>query len=53
VAIALLLGGGLAAMQAASVSTGLLFAAVLLLGCYALVKGLLDEPRAGKVPIPQ
>jgi BCCT family betaine/carnitine transporter len=53
VAIALLLGGGLAAMQAASVSTGLLFAVVLLLGCYALVKGLLDEPRAGKVPIPQ
>jgi betaine/carnitine transporter, BCCT family len=46
VAIALLLGGGLGALQAASVSTGLPFAAVLLLGCYALVKGLLSEPRS-------
>lgn len=47
VAIALLLGGGLAALQAAAVSTGLLFAVVLLLGCYALIKGLLSEPRPG------
>jgi len=45
VAIALLLGGGLGALQAASVSTGLPFALVLLLGCVALVKGLLAEPR--------
>jgi BCCT family betaine/carnitine transporter len=45
VAIALLLGGGLAALQAAAVSTGLPFALVLLLGCVALVKGLLSEPR--------
>jgi BCCT family betaine/carnitine transporter len=45
VAIALLLGGGLGALQAASVSTGLPFAIVLLLGCFALVKGLLSEPR--------
>ncbi|WP_366553583.1 BCCT family transporter [Aquibaculum sediminis] len=45
VAIALLLGGGLAALQAASVSTGLPFAAVLLLGCWALIKGLRSEPR--------
>ncbi|HSR73160.1 MAG TPA: BCCT family transporter [Kiloniellales bacterium] len=45
VAIALLLGGGLGALQAAAVSTGLPFAAVLLLGCYALVKGLISEPR--------
>jgi len=45
VAIALLLGGGLGALQAASVSTGLPFTAVLLLGCYALVRGLLSEPR--------
>jgi BCCT family betaine/carnitine transporter len=45
VAIALLLGGGLTALQAASVSTGLPFALVLLLGCVALVKGLLSEPR--------
>ncbi|MGX1097057.1 BCCT family transporter [Amorphus sp. MBR-141] len=45
VAIALLLGGGLTALQAAAVSTGLPFAIVLLLGCVALVKGLLSEPR--------
>jgi len=45
VAIALLLGGGLDALQAAAVSTGLPFAVVLLLGCYALVRGLLSEPR--------
>ncbi len=45
VAIALLLGGGLGALQAASVSTGLPFAVVLLLGCYALIRGLMDEPR--------
>jgi BCCT family betaine/carnitine transporter len=45
VAIALLLGGGLGALQAASVSTGLPFAIVLLLGCVALIKGLLSEPR--------
>jgi BCCT family betaine/carnitine transporter len=48
VAIALLLGGGLAALQAAAVSTGLPFALVLLLGCVALVKGLLSEPRTRK-----
>lgn len=45
VAIALLLGGGLGALQAAAVSTGLPFAIVLLLGCVALVKGLMSEPR--------
>ncbi len=45
VAIALLLGGGLLALQAASVSTGLPFALVLLGACYALVKGLMSEPR--------
>ncbi|MGR4001130.1 MAG: BCCT family transporter [Alphaproteobacteria bacterium] len=50
VAIALLLGGGLGALQAASVSTGLPFAVVLLLGCYALVRGLMDEPRPVKKP---
>jgi BCCT family betaine/carnitine transporter len=32
-------------LQAASVSTGLPFAVVLLLGSFALVKGLLAEPR--------
>lgn len=46
VAIALLLGGGLAALQAMAVSTGLPFALVLLGACYALVKGLLAEPRS-------
>ncbi|MCL1627276.1 MULTISPECIES: BCCT family transporter [Roseinatronobacter] len=45
VAASLLLGGGLAALQAASVSTGLPFAIVLLLACYALIRGLMSEPR--------
>ena len=45
VAIALLLGGGLAALQAMSVSTGLPFTIVLLVGCIAIVKGLMSEPR--------
>ncbi len=45
VAIALLLGGGLVALQAAAVSTGLPFTVVLLLGCYTLIRGLLREPR--------
>jgi BCCT family betaine/carnitine transporter len=45
VAIALLLGGGLAELQAAAVSTGFPFAIVLLLDCFALVKGLMSEPR--------
>ncbi|MEL6335714.1 MAG: BCCT family transporter [Pseudomonadota bacterium] len=45
VAIALLLGGGLGALQAMAVSTGLPFTLVLLLGCYTIVKGLADERR--------
>lgn len=45
VAIALLLGGGLAALQAMAVSTGLPFTIVLLLACISIVKGLADEPR--------
>ncbi len=45
VAIALLLGGGLTALQAMSVSTGLPFTIVLLGGCYAIVQGLRSEPR--------
>jgi BCCT family betaine/carnitine transporter len=32
-------------LQAASVSTGLPFAVVLLLGSYALIKGLMSESR--------
>ncbi|MEC9483950.1 MAG: BCCT family transporter, partial [Halomonas sp.] len=46
IAIALLLGGGLTALQAAVISTGLPFTLVLLVGCYAIVKGLMSEPRA-------
>ncbi len=45
VAIALLVGGGLAALQAMAVSTGFPFALVLLVGCFSLVKGLMAEPR--------
>jgi BCCT family betaine/carnitine transporter len=45
VAIALLIGGGLGALQAAAVSTGFPFAVILLLACYALFKGLYSEPR--------
>jgi len=45
VAIALLLGGGLTALQAMAVSTGFPFAIVLLVACVALVKGLMAEPR--------
>jgi BCCT family betaine/carnitine transporter len=45
VAIALLLGGGLGALQAMAVSTGFPFAIVLLLACYAIVRGLMTEPR--------
>ena len=44
-AIALLLGGGLAALQTAALTTGLPFTLVLLVGCYAIVKGLMSEPR--------
>jgi BCCT family betaine/carnitine transporter len=44
-AVALLLGGGLVALQAMAVSTGLPFTIVLLVGCIAIVKGLCSEPR--------
>lgn len=45
VAIALMLGGGLAALQAMAVSTGFPFAIVLLISCISLIKGLMSEPR--------
>ncbi|MXU66584.1 BCCT family transporter [Oceanomicrobium pacificus] len=48
VAIALLLGGGLAALQAMAVSTGFPFAALLLLMCVAIVLGLVKEWRAAR-----
>jgi BCCT family betaine/carnitine transporter len=46
VAIALLIGGGLAALQSMVISTGLLFTCVLLVMCYAIWKGLVAERRA-------
>lgn len=46
VAIALILGGGLTALQAMAVSTGFPFTIVLLVSCIALLKGLASEPRA-------
>ena len=45
VAIALIIGGGLTALQAMAVSAGLPFTIVLLVSCVALIKGLMDEPR--------
>ncbi|WP_265500477.1 BCCT family transporter [Paracoccus beibuensis] len=45
IAIALLLGGGLVALQAMAVSTGFPFTIVLLGACYALVQGLMAERR--------
>ena len=43
IAIALLLGGGLAALQAAAIATGFPFAIVLVLMCVSLFKGLLSD----------
>jgi BCCT family betaine/carnitine transporter len=45
VAIALILGGGLGALQAMAVSTGLPFTIVLLVSTVSLIKGLMSEPR--------
>ncbi|HHG3104113.1 TPA: BCCT family transporter [Vibrio parahaemolyticus] len=45
VAIALMLGGGLAAAQAMAVTTGLPYTIVLLVATVSLIKGLMDEPR--------
>ncbi|TCO70622.1 BCCT family transporter [Rhodovulum euryhalinum] len=45
VAIVLLVGGGLGALQAMVISTGLPFTVVLLLMCWAILKGLLGEHR--------
>lgn len=47
VATALLLGGGMASLQALTISVGLPFCAVLLIMCIGLVKGLRDEQRLG------
>jgi BCCT family betaine/carnitine transporter len=45
VAIALLLGGGLSGLQAMVISTGLPFTVVLLVMCWAIVRGLQSEKR--------
>ena len=45
VAIALILGGGLVALQAMAVSTGFPFTIVLLVATVSVVKGLMSEPR--------
>ncbi|WRV99008.1 BCCT family transporter [Grimontia sp. NTOU-MAR1] len=45
VAIALVLGGGLVALQAMAVSTGFPFTIVLLVACVSVIKGLMSEPR--------
>ena len=45
VAIALLVGGGLGALQAMVISTGLPFTIILLLICFAILKGLASEKR--------
>ncbi|WP_339108225.1 BCCT family transporter [Thioclava sp. GXIMD4216] len=46
VAIVLLLGGGLSALQSMVISTGLPFTVVLLVMCYSIVKGLQAEKNA-------
>ena len=45
VAIALILGGGLVALQAMAVSTGFPFTIVLLVAVVSVIKGLASEPR--------
>jgi BCCT family betaine/carnitine transporter len=46
IAIALLLGGGLTALQTMAVSTGFPFTIILLVACYAIIRGLMSEPKA-------
>jgi len=46
IAIALLLGGGLSALQAMALSAGFPLTLVLLVACYSIIKGLMSEPRA-------
>ena len=45
VAAILLLGGGMVALQTAAISTGLPFAVVMFLMCFAVIKGLLDHVK--------
>ncbi|MGM0656610.1 MAG: BCCT family transporter, partial [Thermodesulfobacteriota bacterium] len=62
-AAALLMGGGLVALQSAAIATGLPFTIVLLIMCYSLYRGLQEEyyhatiiekmqPELHKVEIP-
>ena len=62
-AAALLMGGGLVALQSASIATGLPFTVVLLIMCYSLYRGLQEEqyhatiieklePQSHKIEIP-
>lgn len=53
VAAVLLVGGGLGALQTASVVTGLPFALILLIMCYSLYKGLQEEISKEKRKIKQ
>jgi BCCT family betaine/carnitine transporter len=50
VAIALLLGGGLVALQTMVVSAGFPFAIVLLIAAFSVLKGLASEPRHSPAP---
>jgi BCCT family betaine/carnitine transporter len=45
VAVALMLGGGMASLQALTISIGLPFGLVLLIMCAGLVRGLHEESR--------
>jgi len=45
VAAVLLLGGGMVALQTAAISTGLPFAIVMFLMCFAVIKGLVDHVK--------
>lgn len=49
VACALLLGGGLKALQTASITAGLPFAAIVLVMCFCLYKGLKMELKTKKI----
>ena len=62
-AAALLMGGGLVALQSASIATGLPFTVVLLIMCCSLYRGLQEEqyhatiiekpePQSHKIEIP-
>jgi BCCT family betaine/carnitine transporter len=46
IAIALLIGGGLTALQTMTLTTGLPFTVVLLVAGYSIIRGLMSEPKA-------